>query len=231
MRPARVFLPRVFVCATMIGFCAAASVQAASIHTVNWSGSNSFNTGTITWDHAFRANQLTDIYGTGRYEACCSSGSTNFTLDLRLNDTWATVFQWSTTGDETTHLLGDLVPRPTDPHVITFAKSLVSGIRLASNPSGGKNDPNFTNFKFTSYLSRDEYYDAHKSEYKDHDDYLKCDDYDNYVKNVTSFVFDDKTSPASGPPLHPTPLPGALPLMATALGGFFIALYRRRVRR
>lgn len=193
--------------------CGLGSAAHAST-TVSWTGSNNFNDASITFG-AFTANELIDITGTGQYEGCCSGQTTGFSLYLRLNGVWKDVFDWSYKPDETPRLLANLVP-PT----ITFAPSLVSGIKLTSDPNGKpSNDFNYTNFNFTTYLSRDDYYHTYQSRYSSYDEYLGCGDYENYVRHVTNFVFDNAA---------PTPLPGALVLMAPVLaGGFFVSRRRR----
>lgn len=186
------------------------TVAASATTTVDWSGSNNFDDAQLTFS-GFQANKLDDIYGSGLYEGCCRTGTTNFTLQIDLNNHWTTILQWSTTGDSITHSLGDLVPP-----AINFAEGWVTGIKLTSDPNGGYSDPNFTDFNFVTYLSQQDYYNLHKSEYNGWDDFIKCGDYDRYIKNVTSFVFSD--SPPSGPPPGTTPLPGALPLLASGAG-------------
>ena len=78
-------------------------------------------------------------------------------------------------------------------------------------------------------MSRDEYYEKYKSKYKSRKDYDECEDYEQYIRKLTNFVFDTSTGDNNGnPPPHPTPLPAALPLMGSVLGGFGIAMWRRR---
>lgn len=203
-------------------FAAFASPSYAATTTVTWNGSDDFNDSTITFA-PFVANQLSDILGTGQYEACCRYGATNFALKLRLDGTWTTVKTWASTGDEHPHLLGDLVPA-----VIKFATSSVSGIKLTSGPDGGSNDPNFTNFYLKAYYSVQSYYNKFFY-YKDYDDYLKCGHYEEYLKHVTQFVFDNIINEL---PPSPVPLPGALLLMGTMLAGScgVMGWRRRRTR-
>lgn len=207
----------VAVCALGLTLGLPSRAQAIS---VNWTGADNFNDGTITFT-PFLANQLTDILGSGEYEACCRHGVTNFDLKLKLDGIWTEIFSWTATGDNITHLLGDLVPPE-----YAFTTAMVSGIRLQSSPNGESNDPNFTDFKFTSYLSQHDYYTHNKSYYDDrhmsYDDYLKCGDYENYVKHVTTFVF------SYVPPPVTTPLPAALPLFATGLGVIGLIAWRRK---
>jgi len=199
--------------------------------TVVWNGDNSFNDETMTFS-GFWANQLTDITGSGRYEACCKDGATSFKLELRIgqgkNKQWETILSWTTTGDEVTHLLGDLVGP-----VIKFSDKpvYVSGIKLESSPNGkvewGKGpDPNFTNFNFITFLSRDEYYEKYKSKYPNRQAFDDCDDYEKYIRNLTSFVFDTSASSTTGNAA--VPLPAALPLMGSVLSGAGFAMWRRR---
>jgi hypothetical protein len=201
----------------------------AATTTVVWSGGDNFNDAQITFDK-FKANELIDITGFGQYEACCTVPAvTSFNLDLRLNGHWTTVFSWTTTGDEIQHKLGDLVPP-----VIKFSTDpiYVSGIKLTSSPDGKpSNDYNFTDFDFVTYLSRDQYYELHKSEYKSREDFDGCGDYERYVHNVTSFIFCSSCFDGQGNVPISTPLPAALPLMGSVLGGFGFAMWRRRRKR
>ncbi len=198
------------------------TTAASATTTVNWTGSNSFNDSQITFS-GFQANQLDDIYGSGLYEACCRTGATNFTLQIDLNSHWTTLLQWSSTGDNVTHSLGDLVPP-----AISFTEGLVTGIKLTSSPDGEHNDPNFTDFNFLTYLSQQDYYNLHKSEYNSWDDFIRCGDYDRYIRNTTSFVFSDNVTPANGPSPGTTPLPGALPLLASGAGVIGAFGWRRK---
>jgi hypothetical protein len=210
-----------FLSVAFAGWLATTAVASANT-TVDWTGSNNFDDGQINFT-AFQADQLVDIFGSGLYEGCCRNKTTNFTLQIDLNGSWTTILTWSTTGDNTTHSLGDLVPP-----AINFTEGLVSGIKVTSSPDGGYNDPNFTNFKFFGYLSQQEYYDQHRSEYKNWWDFVQCGDYDRYLKNVTSFVFADVVTPPNGPPPATTPLPGALTLLASGAGVFGFARWRRK---
>jgi hypothetical protein len=211
------------------GFCLGLGLNSgaqASTTTVSWTGTSNFNDAWITFA-PFTANELTDIYGAGEYEACCRRGPTAFTLSLRLGptNTWTSIFSWSSTGDETQHLLGNLVPPG-----ISFTTALVSGIMLSSNPNGSpSSDYNYTSFNFPSYLSHREYYEHYRSRYRDWDDYLNCHDYEDYLRSVTKFVF-NYTPPASDPPA--TPLPAPFFLMGTVLAGTYLVgrWRRRRVR-
>jgi len=226
MRPVTLLQSIAISAAVLTSGLSSAALAVSTTNTVAWTGDNNFNDDKITFNK-FLANQLTDITGFGRYEACCTYGTTSFTLELRLGEDkkWKTVFTWTSTGDETTHLLDDLVPS-----VIKFSEKpiYVSGIRLSSNPDGkGEKDYNFTNFNFVTYLSRDDYYEKNKSKYESRKDYDDCDDYEHYVRNITSFKFDITTSTDQGEVI-PTPLPAALPLMGSVLGGFGFALWRRR---
>lgn len=205
------------------GFAAFASPASAVTTTVTWDGSDGFNDSTITFA-PFAANQLSDILGTGQYEACCRYGVTNFALKLQLDGAWTTVKTWTSTGDEHPHLLGDLVPA-----VINFTTSLVSGIKLTSDPNGSpSNDYNFTNFYLKAYYSVYDHYNKFYY-YKDYDDYLKCGYYEEYLKHVTQFVFNNILHE---PPPSPVPLPGAFLLMGTMLAGScgMVSWRRRRTR-
>jgi hypothetical protein len=184
------------------------ATAASATTTVNWTGSDNFNDTQIIFS-GFQANQLDDISGSGLYEACCHTGATSFTLQIDLNNHWIPLLQWSSTGDNVTHSLGDLVPP-----AISFTEGWVTGIKLTSSPNGEYNDPNFTDFNFVTYLSQQDYYNLHKSEYNSWNDFIQCGDYDRYIQNTESFVFSDNVT-GNGPPPGTTPLPGALPLLAS----------------
>jgi hypothetical protein len=202
----------------------AVTTSSYAVTTVNWNGTDNFNDASITFG-AFKADQLSDIYGSGLYEACCTTGTTNFTLRLKLNGTWTEILNWSTAGDNTTHSLGDLVPP-----VIDFNLSWVSGIKLTSDPNGKpSSDYNFTNFKFVTYLNRQDYYNLYKEKYKSWDDFVNCGDYERYVRNVTSFVFCIDCVPTGGG--GEVPLPASLLLFATGIGGVMGLLGWRRKRK
>jgi hypothetical protein len=210
--------------AMAFGAALATTSGASASTTVNWSGANNFNDAQITFT-GFEANKLVDIFGSGLYEACCNRGSTNFTLQIDLNNHWTTILQWSSTGDDTTHALGNLVPAD-----ISFSTGIVSGINLTSTPNGSpSSDHNFTDFNYVTYLSQQQYYDLHRSEYKNWNDFINCGDYDRYINHVTSFEFTDcDVSPPNGPPPSTTPLPGSLPLLVSGAGLFGAMRLRRK---
>jgi hypothetical protein len=192
--------------------------------TVTWTGPVSFNDSEIKFK-GFQANELIDIVGPGLYEACCSTGKTTFGLDLYYGGKWNTILSWNTKGDEDTKLLDKLVPA-----VIKFSPTpvTISGIRLTSSPNGSPwYDFNFTNL--IGIMSRDDFYEKYKSNYISRKAFDDCDDYEKYVIKATKFVFDTSTGDNNGgPPPQPTPLPAALPLMGSVLGGFGLAMWRRR---
>jgi len=233
IRPVTLLQSIVLSTALLIGGLTSAALAVSTTKTVVWKGDDSFNDEKMTFD-GFWSNQLTDITGFGRYEACCKDGPTNFKLQLRIgqdkNKEWKTILEWAATGDELTHLLDDLVPK-----VIKFSDKpvYISGIRLSSDPNGkaeyGKgDDPNFTHFDFVTYMSRDEYYEKNKYKYSSRKEYDDCDDYEHYVRKITSFIFDKVSTDGQGEVPIPTPLPAALPLMGSVLGGFGFAMWRRR---
>jgi hypothetical protein len=113
----------------------------------------------------------------------------------------------------------------------------VAGIYLSSKPDGktekfsdGK-DYNFTNFNVITFMSRDEYFEKYKSKYPSRKAFDDCDDYDKYLRTLTSFIFDTVSTDHEGGGHVPTPLPAALPLMGSVLGGFGFAMWRRRRKR
>lgn len=190
--------------------------------TLAWTGAANFNDDDISFK-GFLANELVDITGSGQYEACCSTGKTTFTLDLFFGNQWNTILTWKTKGDEDTKLLGKLVPA-----VIKFSDTpvTVSGIRLTSGPNGSPwYDYNFTNF--IAVMSRDQFFEKYKPRYSSRREFDECDDYEQYVIKATKFVFDCTNCPQNEGGLT-TPLPAALPLMGSVLGGFGIAMWRRR---
>jgi len=215
---------------------------ALAVTTIPWTGDNNFNDEAIYFN-AIKANELTDITGFGQYEGCCANKTTAFSMYLLVstgkdnqghwNWHWQLIdVPWGKPGDESPLSMDSLAPG-----AIKFADKplFVSGIYLKSGPNGytekskdGK-DYNFTNFNFVTHLSRDEYFEKYKSKYKNRKDFDDCDDYEKYIRKLTNFVFDTSTGDNSGnPPPHPTPLPAALPLMGSVLGGFGIAMWRRR---
>ena len=210
--------------AMAFGATLAITVAASASTRVDWTGSNNFNDAQITFA-GLQANKLVDIYGSGLYEACCHTGSTNFTLQIDLDSHWTTILQWSTTGDEITHALGGLVPTE-----ISFSQGTVSGIKLTSDPNGSpSSDYNFTNLNYYTYMSQQEYYNLYRYKYKSWNDFINCGDYERYIHHVTSFVFTDcDVTPPPGPPPSTTPLPGTLPLMASAAGLFGAFRWRRK---
>jgi hypothetical protein len=133
---------------------------------------------------------------------------------------------WSVLGnDETPKLLGDLVP----PNK-SFTAGWVSGIMLKSDPNGyPSSDYNYTSFNLKSYYSDDDYYKKYYS-YMSYDDYKKCGAYEDYIKNVTKFVFDDALIITGS--TSQVPLPGAFLLMGTVImGASGVSFLRRRRKR
>jgi hypothetical protein len=213
---------------------------ALAVTTIPWTGDNNFNDEAIYFK-AIKANELTDITGFGQYEDCCANKTTAFSMYLLVsqgkdshghwNWHWQLIdLPWGKPGDETPLSMDSLAPG-----AVKFSDKpiYISGIYLKSNPDGEKTkngkDYNFTNFNFVVHMSRDEYFEKYKSKYKNRKEYDDCDDYDKYIRKLTNFVFDTSTGDQNGdPPPHPTPLPAALPLMGSVLGGFGIAMWRRR---
>jgi hypothetical protein len=216
------------------------SSTALAVTTIPWSGDNNFNDEAIYFK-AFQANELTDITGYGQYEGCCTPNKpTAFSMYLLVRDPekkdhwhWQLIsLPWGNPGDEKPLSMDSLAPG-----AVKFSDKplLVAGIYLKSNPDGHTENPkdgkdyNFTNFNFVTHMSRDEYFEKYKSKYKNRKEFDDCDDYDKYIRKLTNFVFDTSTGDNNdNPPPHPTPLPAALPLMGSVLGGFGIAMWRRR---
>jgi len=215
--------------------------SALAVTTIPWTGDNNFNDEAIYFK-SFKANELTDITGYGLYEGCCTNKTTAFSMYLLVSDGkdkfghwnwhWQMIsLPWGNPGDEKPLTMDSLAPK-----AIKFSENplYVSGIYLKSDPNGytekSKNgkDYNFTNFNYVTYMSRDEYYEKNKSKYKSRRDYDECDDYEQYIRKLTNFVFDTTTGDTTGNTPLPTPLPAALPLMGSVLGGFGIAMWRRR---
>jgi len=66
-------------------------------------------------------------------------------------------------------------------------------------------------------MSRDEYYEKYKSKHADRRAFDACRDYEDYIRKLTSFVFEPPIK-AGLRPSQPL-LPAALPLMGSVLGG------------
>src|SRR5262245_30884564 len=224
MRLATVLQAIALSTALLTGSLTSTALAVSTTNTVVWNGLSSFNDAAITFN-GFLADQLSDIKGSGQYEACCWTGKTSFTLELYFNGGWQTVHTWKTKGDEDTKLLDKLVPS-----VIAFSDKpvTVSGIKLTSSPDGSPwSDFNFTNL--IGIMSRHEFFEKYRWKYRDWWHFNECDDYEQYVIKVTKFIFDCKhcsDDPHTNP--LPTPLPAALPLMGSVLGGCGFALWRRR---
>jgi len=176
------------------------------------------------------ANELLDITGSGLYEGCCKHGeSTTFTLQFLVGNDWQTIRQWTTREDEDEKSLDKLFSKK-----IKFGETLViSGIRLTSNPPGEaenpKKGPDFNFTHFIGVMGKHEFFEKNRWKYRDWRDFEGCDDYDDYVRKVTKFVFECKHCPNEPTgQTGATPLPAALPLMGSVLGGFGLALWRRR---
>jgi len=207
---------------------ASTGALAATTTVVWWSGKNDFNKDDMEVEPKFKANYLLDITGLGLYEGCCTNQDTSFKLDLKIKDDWKTIYDWKTTGDDNSLPMDTLLPKP-----IKFSDDpvYVRGIRLTSKLNGEEGDKNFTNFNVVPLLALNSYSSKcgeKKESEKDDDD---CDDDEHSRPKGTSFVFcsgpDCLTGPTGGEPL-PTPLPAALPLMGSVLGGFGFAMWRRR---
>jgi len=52
------------------------------------------------------------------------------------------------------------------------------------------NDYNFTSFSLITSMSRDEYYEKYKSKHADRKPFDACRDYEDYIRKLTSFVFE-----------------------------------------
>jgi hypothetical protein len=137
---------------TMAFGLAVATTSGAFANTIiDWTGANNFDDAQLSFA-GFKADKLVDISGFGLYEACCQTGSTNFTFQIDLNSHWTTILQWSSTGDSITHSLASLVPPE-----ISFSEGIVSGVKLTSSPDGTpSSDYNFTNLNYVIVLSSDE---------------------------------------------------------------------------
>lgn len=220
-------------CFLFLGFFASPSLAATTTTTVNWSGPNNFDDAFISVT-PFKADHLTDIIGAGLYEGANNYKPTTFNLWVALDSQshWVDILDWSLPkwSDNTQVKLDPLVPPAIDLHGV----HTIFGIGLSSSPDGGSSDPNFTNFAFKTYYTRDEYYQRYRYLYKDWDDFVRCGDYEKYVKTVTQFVFSFTTTTDNTPP-SAVPLPGAVLLMGTMLaatGGLAgwrrATVYRRR---
>jgi len=133
--------------ACILGFALAPPAQASTV--VSWYGFNAFNNsfnGIIF--PGFAANQLSSISGFGTYEASLDRGnpvSTTFTLSLDLNNTWTSIYTWSSS-DPAEQLLS-AISTP-----INFSTGTVSGISLSASPQGSFFDPTFDNFDFFNFF-------------------------------------------------------------------------------
>jgi hypothetical protein len=192
---------------------------ALAVTTVQSTSENSVGQDGMTVEkHKSSATQLIDTAGFGLHEGCCSKVDTTFTPYLKLEDKNK---GWPSESIKS-------LDKPVD----------VSGIKLISKPTDKKDGKEliFTKLNFVPFLN------IGGSNYDDssgHDDDDDCDEEEHeghhkghkrhhHHKDHGGHHCYGPDCPDQGPPLTPTPLPAALPLMGSVLGGFGIAMWRRR---
>ena len=169
-------------------FAATSSSYAVTYNSVQWTGVDNFNSGSMTWTTPFFADQLVDITGNGYFEALANSTRrhpTNFNMYALIGSDWVEEWTWSS-HNTSEQSLASLVP----PRIALLNPGFISGLRFTSSPLNTTTD-----FTFSSFFSEQDYYNLNKSYYDSrhmsYDDYVKCGDYENYLKNVTTFKFED----------------------------------------
>jgi hypothetical protein len=196
---------------------------ALAVTTVQTTSENSVGQDGIAVEkHKSSATQPIDPAGFGLHEGCCSNVDTTFTPYLKLDDKIDNKNKgWSS-----------------EPIKSLDKPAYVSGIKLTSKPADKKDgkEPNFTKFNFVPFLNiGGSSYDNSSG----HDDDDDCDEEERKIhhkghkrhhhhKDHGDHHCYGPDCPDQGPPLTPTPLPAALPLMGSVLGGFGIVMWRRR---
>ena len=196
---------------------------AYAVTTVQSTSENSVDQDKVSVEqHKSSVTQPNDIAGFGLHEDCCSKDYTTSTPYLKLEDQnkgW-----------------------PSEPIKSLDKPVYISGIKLTSKPTGKKDgkEPNFTKFNFVPFLNIGGFnHDKSNGHYGHDDDDDDCDEEEHeghhkqhkrhhHHKDHGGHHCYGPNCPDQGPPLTPTPLPAALPLMGSVLGGFGIAVWRRR---
>jgi hypothetical protein len=192
---------------------------ALAVTTVQSTSENRVGQDGVTLEkHRSSTPQLVDTAGLGPHEDCCSKADAISTPDLKFDDKskgWAS-----------------------EPIKTLDKPVYVSGIKLTSKPTDKKDgrELNFTKFNFVPFLNvggsnydnsngHDEDEDCDEEEHEGHHKKHKRH---HHHKDHGGHHCYGPNCPDQGPPLTPTPLPAALPLMGSVLGGFGIAMWRRR---
>jgi len=194
---------------------------ALAVSTVQSTSENSVDQdGMPVEKHKSSATQPIDTAGFGLHDGCCSKVDTTVTPSLQLEDKNK---GWSS-----------------EPIKSLEKPVYVSGIKLTSKPGDQKNgkELNFTKFNFVPFLniggSNHDKSNGHYGHDGDDDD---CDDeeheghhkgHKHHHKHHGGHPCYGPNCPDQGPPVTSTPLPATLPLMGSVLGGFGLALWRRR---
>lgn len=182
-----------------------------------WFGNDGFDSAESPFFIPLQASKFVGFSGTGTYEA--SSGVTSFTMDLKVDGQWVNVLKWSlnTGSRREEHSLTELnfllALKPFD----LGANKTISAIRFTSDPPGPPRVVDTTSpecQRIPCVTEADPNFKHMGITKGDHTD-------------VTTelFLFSSIDAPT------PTPLPAALPMMATVLGGAGLVAWRRRRNR
>ncbi|MBR0691371.1 PEPxxWA-CTERM sorting domain-containing protein [Bradyrhizobium manausense] len=160
------------VAAIALGCVAATSAGAATI-SETWLGASDFNSAEYEFLLGpIQVSKLVGVSGPGTFDPCCSSGTTSFEMDLRVDGQWTSVLQWNAIGEprrDPSESLQQFLNLLLFLHPVDFGTNRsVSAIRLTSDPPGAPRvvsddpicqklasgcvtaaDPNFDNIGFS----------------------------------------------------------------------------------